>query len=364
MLMAYEDGRRFDVAITDKNRKLWTERERGIALEEYRKADSSVQKAQKIIEMKYGFQIPLPTLYKWINGRKAGLKTLDIPSDLQERADFWYMVGVLHGDGHVSYHKSSGILSMAVKDLSYAQFLVGIIKGLFGYEPRIRTRPDCSYVEVYTKGIVDIFSRFKRVGYWVVPEAIYGFPGEWKASYIRGLFDTDGHVAFYPRNDVYGRADRGIILNIDNTDACLGVQKLLETIGIRSRYYLVRYKKDGRDYKIDRLTIKNRAFIERFADVVGFSHPEKSKTVGEMLKSYKDGKPKYFDTKELILGLLRGGELPTLEIAKKLDRSVSTVMEHLVKLEKEKKVKRNAESFNRWGVCKKSRYKRYLWRMA
>ncbi len=302
-------------------------------------------------------------MYKWIGGRKPSLKSLAIKENLYDDKEFWYLVGVLHGDGYVSYHNSSGCLMIAVKDDKYAIILKNLIQKLFSYEPRIKKRDDCSYVCVYTLGIVDIFSRFKSPGRWDVSEEVLSGNNDIKASYIRGLFDTDGHVAFYPRNDEYGRIDTGIFLNIDNTSASLNIQKLLKSLGILSRYYLIKYKKDGKNYKIDRIVIKNQTHVRKFVELIGFSHPRKAETLMKVIKSYKDVNVRYFDTKVMILDVLKEQELSTQKISNKLKRSDSTIREHLQKLLVEKKIEKREKCFNRWGVCKKSMYKKYIWRI-
>jgi len=82
-----------------------------------------------------------------------------------------------------------------------------------------------------------------------------------------------------------------------------------------------------------------------------------------VVKSYKDVNVKYFDTKGMILDILRKKKLFAQELANKLARSESTVLEHLRELERNEKIKKEIKHFNRWGVCKKSMYRKYFWRL-
>jgi len=351
--------------VEKKGRNSWTERERAIVLAEHAQRRMSIPKLRGVLREKHSLDVPLPTLYKWIKGRRAKLKSLSIPSNYADLPEFWYLVGVIQGDGYVS--KIGGqtyTVSIAVKDTGHAKILMDIIRRLFDYSPGFQGRPDCSYVRMTAKGLRDLFSNFKTPRRWNVPEEVFGKDVVTKGAYLRGLFDTDGHVAFYPRNDEYDRIDSGITLNIDNTEAAKGVQRLLGSIGIMSRYYLINYKKNGKDYKIDRIVIKNQTHIIQFASLVGFLHPRKTETLQKLIGSYKGKQIKYYNTRGMILDLLKGGESSTPRISESLERSHSTINEHLKKLEKDGLVGKRTEHFNRWGVCNKSLYKRNMWRLA
>ena len=130
------------------------------------------------------------------------------------------------------------------------------------------------------------------------------------------------------------------------------------------RYYKIFYEKENKDYSIDRIVIKNKTHIKKFAKIVGFLHPEKKKKLRELLLATKGKKEKHFDTRKEILDLLECGKLYTNEISKILNRENSTIIEHLKKLEQAGKVKKDIEFFNRWGVCKKLKYKRQLWSLV
>ena len=347
-----------------KGRYSWTEKERKIALAEHAQRRMSMPGLQVVLREKHSMDIPLPTLYKWVKGRKAGLKSLSIPSDYAVRPEFWYLVGVIQGDGYVSIRWQPCKVSIAVKDLRHAELLMDMIRCLFDYSPGFQERPDCSYISMSAKGLRDLFSNFKAPRCWRVPQEVFGECAEIKGAYLRGLFDTDGHVAFYPRNDEYDRIDGGITLNIDNTEAAKEVQMLLGSMGIMSRYYLINYKKMGKDYKIDRIVIKNQTHIIRFAGLVGLLHPRKAETLQKLIRSYKGKQIKYYNTREMILNLLKGGESSAPRISESLERSLSTINEHLGKLEKAGLAVKRAEHFNRWGVCDKSMYQRFIWRSA
>lgn len=106
------------------------------------------------------------------------------------RRAFEYMIGVVHGDGHVA--RSGGSISIAVglDDLAYADVLVDEWRKAFSMiEPVVRENRSAraAYVNITSRVVHDLMSSFKRESLWTVPKL--QFPVE----YVAGVFDTDGH---------------------------------------------------------------------------------------------------------------------------------------------------------------------------
>ena len=105
-----------------------------------------------------------------------------------------------------------------------------------------------------------------------VPWSIWASSNEYRAAFIRGLFDTDGHCS------------RSLSLSCFNDDLANDVQLLLLEMGIRSKVFRVKNKHND----IAILTIKGKRNIRLFARHIGFSLDYKSKAL-DILAS-KDGR--------------------------------------------------------------------------
>lgn len=190
------------------------------------------------------------------------------------------LMGALSGDGSVGVRLASQLLAIAVHkpQIDYQNHLKSLFSKVFGREATIEIKKrSVNVVRLASKFAVDYMNaaglikgctyRDKRV-----PWSIWSSSNEYRAAYIRGLFDTDGHCS------------KTLSLSCYNDGLANDVQLLLLEMGIRSKVF--RVKNDHNDITI--LTIKGKSNIKKFQRYVGFSLEYKRKNLETL--SAKDGR--------------------------------------------------------------------------
>ncbi len=126
-------------------------------------------------------------------------------------------------------------------------------------------------------------------------EELLNYTKEQKISYLRGLADGEGWPAFYRDKTTRGHHKQGYANNrsicISNTDLQLleKAQQLLESLGIISKIYkdsVAGTRKATKDSW--KLTILGKENMQIFADLVGFTNPEKEDKLRNMMASYRE----------------------------------------------------------------------------
>ncbi len=243
-------------------------------------------KTKKIEDMKYNRSAPLwviKKLYKtgfieYFNLTGKGR----IPSAITK--DLMYVIGLIAGDGHLRYnYKDDGVstISLTNIDKKVISEFKRLIKGLFGiqdvkydghYSYYFSSRPIGNLIK--NLGI-PIRNKSKTI---TVPSYLITLPKEYIASYLRGLFDTDGHVHIVP-------SGMQISYYSSSRQMVNGVKYLLLRFQIQSTF---RYKKDG-TYE---LTINDIDSLKKFNESINFNH-EKRKQKLKNIPSNKYDKPIY-----------------------------------------------------------------------
>lgn len=128
------------------------------------------------------------------NHRKSRVKSNNLPTELDE--DLSYYMGMLVGDGMMT-HDSLWIFSSADKES--VDFFERYNREMFGIETKHYVRGNSKYDyrahSVYTREFLrQIGLGFETSHGKTIPHSIMSAPKEIVASFLRGLFDTDGTV--------------------------------------------------------------------------------------------------------------------------------------------------------------------------
>lgn len=190
------------------------------------------------------------------------------------------LMGILAGDGSVGVRLSSQVLCVCIHKplVEYQNRVADLFLEVFGRRANISPKKrSVNNVVLCSKFAVDFMNsaglstgctyKNKRV-----PRSIWASSNEYRAAFIRGLFDTDGHCS------------RSLSLSCFNDDLANDVQLLLLEMGIRSKVFRVKNKHND----IAILTIKGKRNIRLFSQHVGFSIDYKAKAL-EVLAA-RDGR--------------------------------------------------------------------------
>ena len=120
-----------------------------------------------------------------------------------------------------------------------------------------------------------------------VTEEIEQSSSAFHVGFLRGLFDTDGHVE--------GSKKAGFSVRLSSTDkeSLTAVQRMLARMGIKSSIRPMHPSREkempGGTYTVSesfRLVISGRVFVQRFAEAIGFLNTKKAAKLSEALESY------------------------------------------------------------------------------
>jgi len=176
-------------------------------------------------------------------GEKTKLSTRLIKSknlvdvNLDDSDDFWYIIGVLHGDGYITGNK----ICLETIDFDFAQSFKKCLSNI-GIHPRIDKLIRNDNLHTYKKGFiyrtsanslffVENYKKIKLKGIKVLPK-------KYKIAFLRGLFDSDGCLAQrknYKKNGIC----KGISAQITskNHNFLKFIEKIISDIGFESRTY-------------------------------------------------------------------------------------------------------------------------------
>jgi len=261
-----------------------------------------------------------------------------------------YIYGVLIGDGYIEKSKRTYRIVLSVTDRDFANEFICKLKEWTGMEPKLIER-NVTYdhttkwgnrivgkshyyvVRLNSKQVVEFLNSKGsfRTYNWNVPKDIKNCNRrKIICSFLRGLFDSDGYVAFSKRTRFVG-------IQIFNTGGLKEVQELLRRIGIKSR---IKQNTTQKLKNMHFLITSDRQSLEIFSTKISFSIKRKRESLKKLLQSYS-GREVYKseEIKGLILELLEKKPMTIKEISESINRSISTTSFHLRKLQKKNKVK-------------------------
>lgn len=211
------------------------------------------------------------------------------PKELTE--EYGYLIGLLIGDGNCMMNSGIAICACEPEQKSNIEKLY---EKLFGRKGKL-------FGNWMFMGGVELRAFLKHLGVdfkrsWEkdVPYSIYKSPKNVVASFIRGLFDTDGHVTITGRN----KNSADVCLVSASYELIKNVQQLLLNFGIISTISLMGKagkKSKIRDREIEskrpsyRLRIKGSKNVKIFKEEIGFGLSRKQKILDSLeLDSKKD----------------------------------------------------------------------------
>lgn len=211
-----------------------------------------------------------PAIINWtpdnvINETASNVRNrlLPINPPTQMTLELAELMGVLSGDGSSGVQRASSTISVCVhKSLEdYQNHVADLMTTVFGREAVIYKKPkSVNTIVLCSKFAVDYlnFVGFKKGCTYKtkrVPQSIWQSSNEYRAAYLRGLFDTDGYCGKYLSMSCY------------SDELASDVQLLLLEMGIRSKYRRVQNKNND----IAVISIKGKSNIRLFQKLIGFS---------------------------------------------------------------------------------------------
>ncbi len=221
-----------------------------------------------------GVNVSRVTVMRWCKGLHDPRNRLNSVK-LEPSPELAYVIGVMFGDGSVSFRKSGRSykyrIRLKVVDREFAEEFKRCLEAL-GLKPSIRLERDRSRcdrwcVEVNSKILYEFLSQPKEKLFEVVEK----FPAE----FLRGFFDSEGCVYWHERR-------KRLMITAGNYDLELlqFVQRILASLNIHSKIYLqayegksVRIRNEYYEYKQNfyRLEIYRRSALAEFAKNVRLS---------------------------------------------------------------------------------------------
>jgi transposase len=151
-----------------------------------------------------------------------------------------------------------------------------------------------------------------------IPNFILNGNKEVKKAFVRAFADDEGSVSFRPPH-------RYIELACSNYPLLYSLKQLLNDFGIQSRKI---YHRTQRGFDSYWFHIRGFDHLKKFNDEIGFLHSEKSVKLKQILESPQRKNYGNEESKELLLKAFLSGQT-RLEMAKSLNRSISTVDYHI-----------------------------------
>lgn len=241
-----------------------------------------------------------------------------------------YVLGVLAGDGWLSYYPEKRICQIGLEavDEEFIDEFRRCLNKVYGLNPskkkvnvknprwkdkhRVRLCCKAACEDLLSYGV-----SFKQNN-WLIPPAIKSGSIGARTSYLRGFFDSEGSV------ENKCRRIKGTSSHLRGLE---DISALLWGLGIRSRI-APQSKENAYDVRI-----QDRASVELFTKHVGFIIMRKADRLQRMLASYKLWMTLPSETMKLEPKMrhLRALGLAYEEIAKRLGLGIGTVWKHLNK---------------------------------
>lgn len=239
-----------------------------------------------------------------------------------------YILGVLCGDGSIYVNKRNRCYHVILHtiDEDFAKEFKRCLESVYTIKSSFKLRKtkvkgwkNKFEVRLCSKEVclaLINYGSYFREKTWIVPRAMKNSPLKIQASFLRGLFDSDGTV---------DKSSNRISLISINLKGLNEVQNLLKNFQIRNRIIGKKVVK-GRS-KCFYLRIQDRKSVESFSNHINFTIERKRTKVKEIIQSYK-----LFTTPhEIVVTLqpkireLNKNGMSYREIAKKLNICMTTV---------------------------------------
>tara|TARA_Y100000310_G_scaffold345343_1_gene463960 strand:+ start:8156 stop:9328 length:1173 start_codon:yes stop_codon:yes gene_type:complete len=280
------------------------------------------------------------------NGGGNLSQPINIRFPLQFNAKLARIIAHLFGDGVVSTDKHGSITTSYYNQerVLLDQFIKDVQDSFAFNITQIRTNKGTQYVYLPSAiGLIlqNIVGEFSSKS-CRIPTFILNANFEIKCEFLKSFFDDEGYVKFKPPY-------RYIELALANKEFIQDIQSMLSELGIKTSRT---YYKTIRDFPVWYFYIKNFHNLEKFNNLIGFSHPKKLASLVNIMKnpgriSYSQG-----ETKERIVRLLKEKELTSIELAKELGRKRITINHFLRKLTKGRQIQYIKKEKDRYRTYK------------
>jgi hypothetical protein len=174
--------------------------------------------------------------------------------------DLAYLLGVIHGDGHVATRSIS--ISVSYKEPEYAAQLIGLLEAQ-GFSPKTYRPRSALRIDVHNSVLTESLRRTKARGLWTIPADIS------ISDYLAGVIDTDGHVTKAPA--------RAIVITLKRSGNLGRLSERLLHSGLRMPEVKDRQTSfDGKPYLIEELKWSAMDQMEWMVANVRLRHPRKA----------------------------------------------------------------------------------------
>ncbi|MFB6146051.1 MAG: DEAD/DEAH box helicase, partial [Candidatus Nanohaloarchaea archaeon] len=238
---------------------------------------------------------------------KAGRKPVRIPEKLDK--DLSWLIGAVAGDGHIE----SSAVNLSGSENRLLERFEDIVDQKLDRDVSVnkRKKDDVKTYSFNAKAVSDILHdyfgipREKKAQNLKMPEI--GLPDELLASYIRGLFDTDGSVNRRENSEgascieFYTASDR-LATELHTSLLRFGINAHRDRRKTEGRETEIRGEKIHTNGDIHRLKIYGSDQLRRYRDEIGFSHPEKKSRLEEAIEINPEGGRKQNDVIPKTLG--------------------------------------------------------------
>ena len=290
----------------------------------------------KFIKKKYGI-ILNRGIEHWVYD---GVKPWDVKKPLKKgyeklTPEKAYILGVLCGDGCITFNKPRVLLASISKEL--INEFIACVKSHYGLKPSIRIVPkekikisivknpphiikakkDQVEVTFYGRNLVEDLRKYGdfKTNTWRVPKQIMNSKNKKIiCSFLQGLYDSEGSAKYH------------VTLSSNSLDGLKDAQDLLLKLGIQSTIY--------KGHTCFVLSIHSQRTKQLFKKYIGFRVVSRQKQLESSLANYKTNKSysqKYVNTLTPDILRLRRNGFSSRKIARQLGIGKSTVLRKLHK---------------------------------
>lgn len=234
-----------------------------------------------------------PCLYLNKVMSKAGQKHLNVPEELDK--DLAWVIGAVAGDGYIG---SSEVYLSGSEDRILERFRE-VSEEKFDRNVSVNERNDgVKKFKINSKAISDILHdyfgipRKKKASNLKMPEK--GMPDNLLASYIRGLFDTDGSVNCRENSDgasciEFYTASEQLIQELHVSLLRFGINAHRDKRDTEGRETKIGGNVVSTNGDIHRLSIYGSDQLRKFQEDIGFTHPKKKAKLKEAIEINPEG---------------------------------------------------------------------------
>lgn len=193
-----------------------------------------------------------------------------------------YFIGWLCGDGHLRSDGCHYLVKISEKSVPQLKTVLRpLIKKLFDINPPIfRTYEGGHAIQFGSKPIYRFLTKVLKIQVGKIPELVTDLDKTNLKYFLRGVFDSEGYV-----NASY--RESAVTISQANFDFLFNLGTLFQELDIYFNEPVLHHTKLGTWYSVG---IRKKAEIQRFADLVGSSHLDKSqkleKVVSEIEKNW------------------------------------------------------------------------------